>query len=247
MIHKIIVSAPFGNYLSFPNTTSTLGTYTVPKRAGFLLRMWRILSTVRYYRRTKAWVNKLGLPNPGIHSLRTAKGSILSVHGFNPLQWNVLVEEAIKLEAEAVELNLSCPNIEQHASRFFMLNELYHGIENHLKEKKITFIAKLPPVRWMDFGKMLFDFGIRHFHLCNTIPTPGGGMSGKPLMQYSLWAIDDFRKAFGDEVTLIGGGGVTCVEDVKTYLNAGANHVAIGSGLFWPPNWKKVKEFTSQC
>lgn len=242
---KIIISAPFGNYLKTPDTTSTLGTFTIPKRAGFWLRLWRIASTVRYNWRAQAWINKLGLPNPGIAACPDAKDSILSVHGFNPIQWNELVKEAIRREALAVELNLSCPNIEH---RFHMLNEMFHGIEEHLKEKKITFIAKLPPVRWMDLGRPLYKFGIRHFHLCNTIPTPGGGMSGKPLMQYSLWAIDDFRKEFGRDVTLIGGGGVTSAKDVKTYLDAGADHVSIGSGLFNPFTWRKrVKELTSQC
>lgn len=234
-MQKVIISAPFGNYLSFPNTTRTLGTYTVPKRAGFWLRLWRILKTVRYNWRSQSWINKLGLPNPGIAALNDAKDCIVSIHGFNREEWGLLAMHAIHAGATALELNLSCPNIEH---RYDMMKDAMQGILPYMDQT--TVIAKLPPVRWMDYGRPLYDVGIRHFHLCNTIPTPGGGMSGKPLMQYSLWAIEDFRAVFGDKVTLIGGGGVTDKKDAQAYINAGANHVSVGSMLFNPFNWKKV-------
>ena len=65
-VNKLIVAAPFGNYLHFANTTRILGTYTLHRRGGWPLRIWRILSTVRY--RDGTWVNCLGLTNPGITS-----------------------------------------------------------------------------------------------------------------------------------------------------------------------------------
>jgi dihydroorotate dehydrogenase len=71
---------------------------------------------------------------------------------------------------------------------------------------------------------------------------PAGVMSGKPLMQLSLAAIRDFREAFGDSVTLIGGGGITSVDDARTYLSTGADHVALGSMLFNPLNWLKGRD-----
>jgi dihydroorotate dehydrogenase len=238
-MQRVILAAPFGNYLHFQGTTRTLGTYTVPKRAGFIKRLWRIISTVRYYPRSQSWLNKLGLPNPGIaEAPKDGKDSILSVYGFDDGEWLQLVQEAHRMGVEAVELNLSCPNI---AHRHDLVKDVQRAI--HWAAGRLTVIAKLPPVRWMDFGKPLYSVGVRHYNLCNTIPTPGGGMSGKPLMQYSLWAVEDFRDTFGDAVTLIGGGGITCLDDVKAYISAGANHVYLASMLFNPFNWRKVRTF----
>ena len=68
-------------------------------------------------------------------------------------------------------------------------------------------------------------------------------ISGKPLKQYSLWAVGDLRQKYGSDVALIGGGGVTDTTDVVDYLKVGADHVAIASVLFNPFNWRKVKWF----
>lgn len=90
-------------------------------------------------------------------------------------------------------------------------------------------------------GKSLYDQGIRYFHLCNTLPTPKGGMSGKVLKPYSLQAIEEFRK--WKDVKLIGGGGITSLKDVEDYIQAGADHVSVASMLFNPLNWLKLKNF----
>jgi len=62
-LKPLVVSAPFGNYIQPDGCTATLGTFTAASRPG---RLWRILKTVRYYPRLRAWVNKIGLRNPGI-------------------------------------------------------------------------------------------------------------------------------------------------------------------------------------
>lgn len=237
----IVISAPFGNYLSFADATSTVGTFTRHYRAGWIKRLWRILKTVRYSRRTQSWVNKLGLPNPGAEgfSRENLTGKVVSLHGFNKRDWEEL---AYLVRANdtvcCVELNLSCPNVghrpsiaEVESSACLLLRD---GCE---------VIAKLPPVKWMDYAVPLCDMGVRWFHCCNTIPTPGGGMSGKPLMQYSLWAIEELRQKYGDKIVLIGGGGITCNDDVLAYLKAGANRISVASMLFNPFNWRKIKHF----
>jgi dihydroorotate dehydrogenase len=238
-LHKLIVSAPFGNYLTFPNCTSTIGTFTAEARPG---RLWKVLSTVRYNRRQQSWINKIGLRNPGIRSLKCAggtNGKIVSIHGFSEADWKFLAICCLKAGYGTVEFNLSCPNVPGVS-----VAEALPSI-GRLFDCGRTVIAKLPPVRWMNYAKPLYAAGVRIFHLCNTIPTPGGGISGKPLMQFSLWAIQDFRDRWGNDVTLIGGGGVTSLADVQTYWDAGADHVAIGSMLFNPLNWRSVRSWTT--
>jgi dihydroorotate dehydrogenase len=246
-IASLVIAAPFGNYLRRPFATSTLGTYTREFRAGWTKRLWRIASTVRYNRRTQTWVNKLGLPNPGIgHLIDGAPDlstSIVSIHGFTEDDWVALALSLEHSRPLAVELNLSCPNVTatsinegvKAAQAVLQVFDQYGGEGPQI-------IAKLPPIRWMDYGLALYDNGIQAFHLCNTIPTPGGGLSGKPLKQFSLWAIEEFRDEFGSSVFVIGGGGVTEVSDVLDYKKAGADSVAVGSMLINPFNWRKLSE-----
>lgn len=236
-LNRLIIGAPFGNYLRWPNTTPTLGTYTLHKRAGFLGRLWRILKTVRYYPRAQAWVNKLGLPSPGISSLRESElveKSIISIHGFDAVEWWQLVRLAARLKPQAIEFNISCPNVVSTS-----IQEVVCALR-YAHTYPVQIIAKLAPFRWMEMVDRLYAEGCTCFHLCNTISTPGGGMSGKPLKQYSLWAVEEVRTKY-PKATIIGGGGITDTEDVRDYVQAGANHVAVASMLFNPLNWKNIK------
>jgi dihydroorotate dehydrogenase len=181
-------------------------------------------------------VNRLGLPSPGIASLakHDLTGRILSVHGFAPAEWAELGFHALRMNPAAVEANLSCPNVDRESVASMVdACRILLGLG-------LPVIAKLPPVRWMDLARPLYGAGVRAFHLCNTIPTPGGGVSGKPLLPFALWAVADVRQAFGDRVCIIGGGGVTGVEDVAAYRTAGANHVAVGSTLLNPLHWRRL-------
>lgn len=240
-MNKLIISAPFGNYLDFKYCTRTYGTFTWEARPGRLLQ---VLRTVRYNWRQQSWINKIGLRNPGIKSLEgQSVDGIISIHGFDYVEWyslvNFLIFRTMPICGEAVqyvEFNLSCPNVNHKPD----VKEVQRSIELCLKYNRIP-ICKIPPVRWVDYIIPLYDIGVRWFHCCNTIPTPGGGISGKPLKQYSLWCIEDFRSAFSD-VKIIGGGGITTTEDIKDYKRAGADYFAVGSYCINPFNWKRIKE-----
>lgn len=238
---RLIISAPFGNLVTHPQATSTVGTYTRHRRAGLWKRLWRVLRTVRYYHRAGAWVNQLGLPNPGIDSLdgKVLPTVILSIHGFTGLEWRELAQTAVHLQPLALELNLSCPNVtrlerDQSVQAVAEVVNVYPAI-------RVS--AKLPPVRWLALARPLYDLGVRRFHLCNTIPTPGGGISGKPLKPYSLWATEEVKHTWGCEVDVTSGGGITCLQDVRDYISAGADRVAVGGMCFNPLNLLKLGEF----
>jgi dihydroorotate dehydrogenase len=234
---SLIIAAPFGNYLERPYATSTIGTFTPAPRGNTLYRWWRVVRTLRYNRRIGGWVNNLGLPNPGIFSVHADQSSrIVSVLGFSSEEWVSLITECVRIRPLAVELNLSCPNVHSSPSVADVEKAVGMVLSNNLKV-----IAKLPPVRWMDLARPLFSMGVRHFHLCNTIPTLGGGVSGKPLKQYSLWAVRDIRAAWAEEVDIIGGGGITGEEDVMDYLASGANRVSVASMLLNPLNHRKLE------
>ena len=234
-IAPIVVSAPFGNYIQPRGATPTLGTFTAADRPG---RVWRILKTVRYYPRLGAWVNKIGLRNPGIDWLgkKVSAGrvdvadKIVSIHGFTPEDWQSLLDKLAPLRPLAIELNMSCPNVGEVAWPETLFGDAVAAAAEHGS----AVICKLPPIHYHRMAGDAWDGGVRAFHACNTLPVPRGGLSGKPLQPLSLRCVADLRERFGDEALIIGGGGVTSPEDVDQYLQAGADRVAIGTKAMNP-------------
>jgi dihydroorotate dehydrogenase len=238
LLNDLIIGAPFGNYLHWEGVTSTVGSYTLKFRAGLWGRLVRVVKTVRYDPKTETWTNCLGLPNPGIRSLspNQVHGRILSIYGFNAPEWAELFWRATVLEPEAIELNVSCPNVERVEPADWLPDWDLSEYKGPL------LIVKLPPVGWEYSARYFYDRGVRTFHFCNTYLCPEGGKSGKSLKPYSLAALSEGRRWLGNKVRLIGGGGIDSVEDVKDYLRAGADHVSVASMLFFPWKWRRVRE-----
>jgi dihydroorotate dehydrogenase len=232
-IQRLIISAPFGNYIQPAGCTPTLGTFTAARRPG---RVWRVLATVRYYRRLKGWVNQIGLRNPGMPWLVERVGAgrvnvadkIVSIHGFSEGDWFALLDQVAGIRPLAVELNMSCPNIGE-------IN-WPAGLFPHAAGGDVPVIVKLPPVHYRVMAEGALAAGIRAFHCCNTLPVPAGGLSGKPLKPFSIQCIRDLREqiAAGLDLLIIGGGGITQPADIDDYTAAGATHFALGTKVFNP-------------
>lgn len=235
-VERLVVSAPFGNYLQFPHTTSTIGTFTREYRGGFWRRLWRVLRTVRYYPGIQAWKNKLGLPNPGIASVRVrCSDKIVSVSARRTDDWYHLLDALRYLRPLATELNVSCPNCPGEPD-----STDYEAVYRRAMCQPYRVIVKVPPVGYERVISLAVSQGISIFHCCNTLPTPSGGISGKPLKPLSLRAVE-YARSRGARL-VIGGGGVTCLRDAQDYLSAGATSVAVGSVLFFPWKWRTVRK-----
>ncbi len=233
-IEPVVISAPFGNYVCFEGSTPTWGTFTLLKRPG---RLWRIAKTLRYYPRLGAWVNKIGLRNPGIEwaiaqvqgGKRDSAGALVSIHGFNDEEWFALLERADRLGAAGIELNMSCPNVGEvnwPRDLFAVAARLQTPV-----------VVKVPPVRYERLVGEAIEAGLGAFHCSNTLPVRGGGMSGKPLMPVSLACVRDVRQrldAAGMEGLVIGGGGISTEADVRAYADAGAQRFALGTAVLHP-------------
>lgn len=234
-LKPLIISAPFGNYVQPDGATPTLGTFTAARRPG---RLWRIIRTVRYSPRMKAWVNKIGLRNPGIDWLaqRVASGKVtlsdklVSIHGFNDDDWALLVERIAALRPLGVELNMSCPNVGHVNWPEWLFTRAI--------ETGVPVIVKLPPVNEAEIVRQAITAGVRAFHCCNTIPVPAGGVSGKPLKPVAMQVIVRLRataERLGiNDLTIVGGGGITLPSDIDDYVGVGATHVAVGTKCFNP-------------
>lgn len=231
-MQRLIISAPFGNYLHPNNTTATIGTFTLERRPG---RLKQVIKTLRYYPSLSAWTNKLGLRNPGIRAavhVKKLPTKIMSIHGFSREDWLNILEEVkiccqhLWLRPMALELNVSCPNVADEKFDYAEIFKIAREIHPFI-------IVKIPPV---NYQSIVFDAnytGVNVFHCTNTLPMPNGGMSGKPLKRFALDAVSNVRRLISSSV-IIGGGGITSKQDIDDYVSAGANHVAIGSGLFNP-------------
>lgn len=245
-LEKLIIGAPFGNYITMPFATSTLGTFTKEFRAGPLKRLWRVLKTVRYYPALQAWKNKLGLPNPGLETLfdvddvEVYVNKIISISARTTDDWLHLLRSARCLRPAAVELNVSCPNTPYEVDKSNYA-EVF-GVASAELDSKV--IVKLPPVGYETITDMALNAGVRGFHCCNTLPTPGGGLSGKPLQLLALEAVRHVsyvsRRSEGKTV-IIGGGGVTEWDDYRRFRDAGATNVSVASVLFFPWRWARIR------
>jgi len=198
-------------------------------------RWRRTLQTVRYYPRLKAWINRIGLRNPGLPWLRQQvergridpANKIISVHGFDREQWDQLLAQTSALSPAAIELNMSCPNlgeVDWPADLFKRAASLETPV-----------IVKLPPIHYELIVDQARAAGLVAFHCCNTLPVPAGGVSGAPLKPLSLRCLRFLRATTtGDRLTLIGGGGIYTIADIDDYATAGADHIALGTKTMNP-------------
>jgi dihydroorotate dehydrogenase len=252
-ISRLIIGAPFGNYLNWANCTPTLGTFTRNYRGGVLWRLWRCLLTLRPHPRLRAWSNRLGLPNPGLNWLGeqvisqriNLTGKIVSISARCDNDWYALLYGTQVLAGmpggcpAAVELNVSCPNCGDTDTTDYV--NIFTGAVRYLQETSgIAVIVKLPPVSYRDLAAKANYFGCRGVHCCNTLPTPAGGLSGKPLQPLSLEAVR-YCRSLNQSWTIIGGGGIVGPEDVARFTEAGADHFAVASALLNPFNWPAIQ------
>ena len=231
---KIFIAAPFGNYLSYDNTISVTGTWTLRHRAGVMKRLWRIASTLRYDFKLKGWVNNLGLPNEGIEVglEKTLPDQVLSIAGIERNDWIQL--ESFIPESQSIELNLSCPNVSERT----VWNDLPVFF---LGDKREWCIAKVSPLITPEqLGFLIEEVGFTQLHLCNTLPVLRGGLSGEVLRSYVLNHLEFIRNEWGDGLELIAGGGVNSLGAASDYLAAGANHLSLGSVCFNPCKTKTL-------
>lgn len=231
-LKKIIISPPFGKYLKFKETSNVYGSFTVNRRWGLIKQA---IKTIRKVEKN-AWRNKIGLRNPGLANVNPPKRAqdIISLAALEIADWHSF-SETLKLPKfvnhKNIEINIGCPN----ASIVDFPVELAHLFEGR------NISIKMPPT--IDHNSKIREYlavGITTFHLCNTIPTDKGGISGYPLHQYTFPVIKKAREEFGDSITVIAGGGIYTLDDAKKYLEAGANHLSLSSIMFNPAKGRKL-------
>jgi dihydroorotate dehydrogenase (NAD+) catalytic subunit len=198
-------------------------------------------------------LNSIGLQNPGIDGwcadslprLR-ALGTPLwvSVGGFSASDYALVCERLDEIEAvEAVELNLSCPNVEEAPETAAEL------VASARRTTTKPLFAKLSPAASdiAETARAVADAGADGLSLVNTIrglaldpQTLGprlalgsGGASGPPLRPLALHCVHACSRAV--DLPIVGMGGIVSGRDALELVAAGASAVALGTVLFSDP------------
>ena len=199
------------------------------------------------------FLNAIGLINPGIET---------AVRQWTPqwAEWNATVlfsfaahsvgefgeMAAITGEAagiSALELNLSCPNIENGAMFSYSAALTHDAVSAVKANTDLPVLAKLAPnvPDITEIARAAVDGGADALTICNTLPAMRidlasrrpvlgnitGGLSGMGLRPVSLALV--YQTAEAVDVPIIGVGGIFETEHAIEYILAGASAVQIGS------------------
>jgi dihydroorotate dehydrogenase (NAD+) catalytic subunit len=198
-------------------------------------------------------LNSIGLQNPGIDAfLAQALPRLLELHipiwvsvgGFSAQDFASLCEQLDdRDEIATIELNLSCPNVEEAPET---ASELV-GAARAATGKPLY--AKLSPATWDIAGtaRAVADAGADGLSLVNTIrglaldpetlhprlALGPGGYSGPALRPIALACVHACSTAV--ELPIVGMGGVMSGRDALDLVAAGSSAVALGTVLFSDP------------
>ncbi len=220
-------------------------------------------------------LNAIGIENPGVESWVEDIGPHLQTVPV-PVWGSAVgktVDEFVEVagllattSVEAVEINLSCPNIAGE-SIWALDTDATSVVVRAVRaaiDKPIG--AKLSPNAQdiVAIAEAALESGADWLVMTNTISAAGidvntrkpflnrtaGGLSGPPLKPVALRCVLEVRAAFPD-APIVGCGGVRSGSDVVEYLLAGASAVAIGTAHFERPRvgrtvLKQVRAFCRQ-
>ena len=227
-MNNFFIAAPFGNYIKPKGCIPVAGTFTLNARGN---RFLAVAKTLRYNSAQGGWVNKLGLPNPGIRNGLEKNPTVISIAEIDKGDFqrlNVLIPEN-----QSIELNLSCPNLDKKLS--------WESARSFTPNTRKWCIAKMSPLTTPEEIKFVVEhLGITQLHFSNTLPTIRGGLSGPMLRGYTTELIELARSEYGNSVEIIAGGGVSDFGSVTDYLSSGANHISLGSVCFNPFKLRKL-------
>ena len=203
---------------------------------------------------TEHWMlNSIGLQNPGIEAwvddvyprLRELGVRLwVSVGGFSASDYALVCERLDELgDVEVLELNLSCPNVDEAPET---ASELV-GASRAATRKPLY--AKLSPAtsNIAEAARAVAAAGVDGLSLVNTLRglalDPGtlrpclalgaGGASGPALKPIALASIYACSSAV--DLPIVGMGGVTSGRDAADLVAAGASALALGTVLFSDP------------
>jgi len=207
-------------------------------------------------------LNSIGLQNPGMDKV---VDEILPTLDFGETRFiaNVCgstIEDYAEVTRrfddspiDAIEINISCPNIKEGGVSFGNYPEMSAKVVNACrKATNKPIIAKLSPNQTdiQENARLCIEAGSDGLAVINTIsgmaidieerrPVIGnvkGGLSGPAIKPIALLKVHQvYEVAEPRNIPIIGQGGITTTEDALEFIIAGATTVGIGTALFYDP------------
>lgn len=203
-------------------------------------------------------IQSMGLPNLGYQAYiemlprlkKCNKPIIVSISGFSIADNTKMVSAFQQSEADLIEVNLSCPNIEgkPQVGYDFEQTRQVLTILCQLGDKPLG--LKLPPYfdfsHFYEISKIINDFPIKFITCINSVgntlvidaetesaiikPKGGfGGLCGDYIKPIGLANVRAFRQLLPQSIDIIGVGGISTGTDAFEYLLAGASAVQIAT------------------
>lgn len=207
-------------------------------------------------------LNAIGLQNKGLQDFLDVKIPYFS-NISTPLIVNIAGEESDDFEklakalhehkgvVRAIEINLSCPNVEAGGASFMRKRERIEAIVRTVRgETDMPIVAKLSPElgNVQEIAELVLNSGATGLSLINTlkgmsvdiytkkprIANVTGGLSGPAIRPVALRYVYEIKKAF--DVPVIASGGIASAQDALEFLIVGADLLAMGTSNFVDPS-----------
>jgi len=210
-------------------------------------------------------LNSVGLQNPGVHAFIEREIPFLRQHdvaiianasGSTKADYIQMVEILSDADVDAIELNLSCPNVKQGGMAFGSTAAGITDIVSAVRPKcRKPLMVKLTPnvTDITEIARAAEAAGADSLSLINTLlgmaidvetrrPVLGnlmGGLSGPAVKPIAVRMVYQVARAVA--IPVVGMGGITTGRDAVEFLLAGASAVMIGTAGFVDPGvWPRA-------
>jgi dihydroorotate dehydrogenase (NAD+) catalytic subunit len=224
---------------------------------------WKGRPTPRMCETPSGMLNAIGIQNKGVDYflaedlpwLLKRKATVIASIAGNTVEEFVRVADKLRTGGRgvaAVEINISCPNLEDRNNMFAHSPDstaaVVSGVKNALKRMPV-FPKLSPNVTTLPvIAEAALDAGADGLSLVNTVfgmaidvetrrPKLAGvvgGLSGPAIRPIAVRAVHDVHRSW-PHVPIIGQGGVTTASDALEMILAGASAVAVGTANFVNP------------
>ncbi|HEX2049765.1 MAG TPA: dihydroorotate dehydrogenase [Actinomycetota bacterium] len=224
---------------------------------------WKGKPTPRMCETPSGMLNAIGIQNKGVDHfvaedlpwLVKRKATVVASIAGNTVEEFVKVADKLRTGGRgvaAVEVNISCPNLEDRNNMFAHSPDATAAVVSGVKGalKRLPVFPKLSPnvTSLPAIAEAALDAGADGLSLVNTVfgmaidvetrrPKLAGvvgGLSGPAIRPIAVRAIHEVHRAW-PHVPIIGQGGVTTASDALEMILAGASAVAVGTGNFVNP------------
>ena len=233
-----------------------LGAITVK---GVSEEAWKGNPVPRLAETQSGLLNSIGLQNAGaeqfiendIPFLRQYDTKIIvNICGHTLSQYCAVAERFADCDIDMLELNISCPNVEEGGLSFgtdpHVVERVVKAVRNYVKQ---PLIVKLSPevTDITEMARAAVSGGADALSLINTLrgmkidihkrkpilANKIGGYSGPGIMPVALRMA--YEVCHSVDVPVIGMGGISTFEDALQFIMAGAEAVAVGTANFYNP------------